>query len=143
MAGFEIEKKLTLGCIAALPHTQKRVPNYSRVANSMRINVRFVDYISQIVVFEVREIVLTGPYRYIRHPMYLGEVVMVAGLVMTILSPFSIALLGALILFQYLRACMEQSRLSMASPEYAEHMKKSGMFFPKRSMGLPGLPHSS
>ena len=62
--------------------------------------------------------------------MYLGEIVMITGLVMTIPSPFSIALLVVFILFQYLRARMEQNRLSMASPEYVEHMQNSGMFFP-------------
>jgi protein-S-isoprenylcysteine O-methyltransferase Ste14 len=84
------------------------------------------------IFVEVREIVLSGPYRYVRHPMYLGEVAMVTGLVMTMLNPFSIALLLVLTLFQYLRAGMEQNRLATASPEYAEHMRQSGMFFPKR-----------
>lgn len=83
------------------------------------------------IFVEVREIVVEGPYRYVRHPMYAGELVMVLGLVMTMLSPFSVALLVALVLFQYLRARMEQNRLAMASPEYAKHMKRSGMFFPK------------
>lgn len=83
------------------------------------------------IFVEVREVVLAGPYRYVRHPMYLGEIVMIAGMVLTMLSLFSIGLIVSFILFQYLRARMEQSRLAAASPEYAEHMKTSGMFFPR------------
>ena len=54
---FEIEKQLTLGCIAASPHLQQRVPNYSRVEINMRINVDFMDSISHIVVLEVQGII--------------------------------------------------------------------------------------
>ncbi|MCH7549260.1 MAG: isoprenylcysteine carboxylmethyltransferase family protein [Candidatus Krumholzibacteriota bacterium] len=89
------------------------------------------------IFVEVREIVIRGPYRYIRHPMYLGEIVMAAGVVLVTLSPFSIALLVGFMLLQHLRARMEQDRLSMASPEYAEHTRRSGMFFPKIG-NLPG-----
>ncbi len=83
------------------------------------------------IFVEVRAIVLEGPYRYVRHPMYLGEITMMVGLVLSRLSPFSIGLLGCLVLFQYLRARMEQDRLSEASPENATHMRSSGMFFPR------------
>jgi protein-S-isoprenylcysteine O-methyltransferase Ste14 len=83
------------------------------------------------IFVEVRNVVLTGPYRYVRHPMYLGEITMTAGLVLSMMSPFSIALLATFAILQYVRGRMEQMRLCEASPQYAEHMASSGMFLPK------------
>ena len=83
------------------------------------------------VFVEVREVVLTGPYRFVRHPLYIGEILMVAGIVLSSPSVFRIAIFVALVLFQIWRAKMEESHLAAASPEYAARMKVTGMFLPR------------
>jgi uncharacterized membrane protein len=83
------------------------------------------------VFVEVRDVVTGGPYRFVRHPMYIGEIVMVTGVVITLASAFTLTLWILLVLFQILRARMEERRLAEASPEYAALMARTGMFFPK------------
>jgi protein-S-isoprenylcysteine O-methyltransferase Ste14 len=83
------------------------------------------------IFVEVREVVLEGPYRHVRHPMYVGEITMMLGVVLAGLSPYGVALLGCFIALQVSRARMEQQRLAEASPEYRAHLRRSGMFVPR------------
>jgi protein-S-isoprenylcysteine O-methyltransferase Ste14 len=85
------------------------------------------------VFVEVRSVVTGGLYRFIRHPMYLGEIIAAAGIVIILASAFTVTLLVFLVVFQTLRARMEERRLAEASPEYAALMARTGMFFPKRA----------
>jgi protein-S-isoprenylcysteine O-methyltransferase Ste14/Flp pilus assembly protein TadD len=82
------------------------------------------------VFVEVREVVFSGPYRYVRHPLYVGEILLGAGLVLTVPSVFGLVVLGLLVAFQYLRARMEEAQLAAASPRYRERFATTGMFFP-------------
>jgi len=79
----------------------------------------------------VRKVVLDGPYQWVRHPIYLGYLCMLAGLVLAnfsvayfILVPIHIALL-------LYRAHLEEVRLSEHSAEYREYMERTGFIFPK------------
>ena len=56
-----------------------------------------------------RDLVTQGPYRYIRHPMYLGELILRAALVITSPQPLLAAtLLFALMIIQVARALREE-----------------------------------
>lgn len=56
-----------------------------------------------------RGLVTHGPYRYIRHPMYLGELILRAALVVTLPQPLLAgALLVALVIIQITRAFREE-----------------------------------
>ncbi|MFC1572301.1 methyltransferase family protein [Candidatus Eisenbacteria bacterium] len=83
------------------------------------------------IFVEVREIVLSGPYRYIRHPLYTGEIALITGVVLIRPTVFGLFLVALEIVFQYMRAKMEEARLAESSPEYAARMLKTGMFFPR------------
>ena len=88
------------------------------------------------VYVEVRNVVTTGPYRFIRHPLYVGEILMVLGLLLSEPTRFGIALVATLTALQVARARMEEQRLCDASPEYAARMNATGGFFP-RLFGRP------
>lgn len=79
----------------------------------------------------VRQAVLDGPYQWVRHPIYLGYLCMLAGLV---LANFSVAYLILVPIHMGLllyRAHLEEVRLSEHSAEYREYMKRTGFIFPK------------
>lgn len=83
------------------------------------------------VWIEVRKVVLEGAYRHIRHPMYLGYLCFLAGLV---LANFSWAYLILVPIHMFLllyRARREENRLAESSPEYAAYRKRTGFIFPK------------
>jgi protein-S-isoprenylcysteine O-methyltransferase Ste14 len=90
------------------------------------------------VFVSVRKTVLRGPYRWVRHPMYVGWVCSFAGIALTNFSAAYFLVVGIHILIIIYRAHLEEVQLSEHSPEYREHMKHSGFFFPKfaRAVGV-------
>ena len=83
------------------------------------------------VLIEVRTVVLTGAYRWMRHPMYAGYVLFLAGFA---LANFSVAyfILVPLHIFLLLyRARLEETRLAERSPQYQAYQQRTGFIFPK------------
>ena len=71
----------------------------------------------------VRRVVTGGPYRAIRHPLYLGEIIYAAGIIMLAFSVLSIVLLVLSMAFLVLRIRIEERKL-MRYPEYDSYAKK-------------------
>jgi len=83
------------------------------------------------VLVAVRKVILTGPYRWVRHPMYLGWVFICLGVA---LANFSIAyfiLTATHMSLLLYRAHLEESQLAQHSIEYRENMKRTGFILPK------------
>ncbi|CAN5753595.1 hypothetical protein BH24CHL6_BH24CHL6_05820 [soil metagenome] len=79
---------------------------------------------------EARGLAMHGPYAYIRHPLYLAEILMALGLVLPILSIWTIALLLAFVGLQYWRALLEERALTATLPEYAEYAQRTWRIIP-------------
>jgi len=70
-----------------------------------------------------RGLITQGPYRYIRHPMYLGELILRAALVVTSPQPLLAgALLVALVIIQVIRLLREE-RIINAYSTYASRVR--------------------
>ena len=83
------------------------------------------------VFVEVRKVVLGGPYRWVRHPMYLGWICMYAGLALGSFSAvYFLLVLIHFFLLRY-RAHLEEEQLSEYSPEYREYLQHAGFIFPR------------
>ena len=65
----------------------------------------------------VRQLVTNGPYRFIRHPIYLGEVLYVLGVMSLGFNSLSLLLFAALIALLIARIRIEERKL-MAEPSY-------------------------
>ncbi len=68
---------------------------------------------------QARHVVKTGPYRWIRHPLYLSEEIAFAGLVLQSLSPATVAVFLLHIGVQVCRIRYEENLLRRVCPEYA------------------------
>jgi protein-S-isoprenylcysteine O-methyltransferase Ste14 len=66
---------------------------------------------------EVRGLVMRGPYRLVRHPVYLGEVVSAVGLLLAKPHPLIVLVFGVFVGLQYWRTVYEERALSAAYPE--------------------------
>jgi protein-S-isoprenylcysteine O-methyltransferase Ste14 len=66
---------------------------------------------------EVRGLVLRGPYRMVRHPVYLGEIVAALGILVTRPHVLTLALFATFFAFQYWRALFEERALLTAFPD--------------------------
>ncbi|HEY3063944.1 MAG TPA: isoprenylcysteine carboxylmethyltransferase family protein [Chloroflexota bacterium] len=65
---------------------------------------------------EVRGLVLRGPYRMVRHPVYLGELVASLGILVAKPHPVIALTLAAFVVLQYWRTVFEERALAAAYP---------------------------
>jgi protein-S-isoprenylcysteine O-methyltransferase Ste14 len=74
---------------------------------------------------EAREMITGGPYRVVRHPIYLGEIVSGAGLVLAMPGALFLVLLLTFVAAQLFRTRIEESILGKAFAGYAEYVRRT------------------
>lgn len=79
---------------------------------------------------QARALVTRGPYRLVRHPLYLAEVVVVAGLMVERSQPWAAAVFGLAVLSQVPRMRAEERVLSAAFPDYPMYAEKKARLIP-------------
>jgi protein-S-isoprenylcysteine O-methyltransferase Ste14 len=79
---------------------------------------------------EARELVISGPYRFVRHPLYLAEEIATIGSAMQFFSACTAVLLVVHIVFQLRRIWHEEALLTKIFPEYAAYKEKTAGFIP-------------
>jgi protein-S-isoprenylcysteine O-methyltransferase Ste14 len=82
------------------------------------------------VMPEARELVTSGVYRFVRHPLYLAEEIAAIGSVMQFLSAWTVMLLAVHIAFQFRRMWNEEAILSEIFPHYPTYKKKTAQIIP-------------
>ena len=83
-------------------------------------------------VFPVaRGLVMHGPYRFVRHPLYFAEAIAIFGFLLTRLSPATVAIFVGGLALQAWRAVHEERALAQVFPEYAGYQQRTGRFFPR------------
>lgn len=72
----------------------------------------------------------TGPYKYIRHPMYFSLLLMMGGIILTKIDMINIVCYIVLIIVLYLKAKKEEMLWSEKLHEYEQYKKHTKMFIP-------------
>src|SRR5262252_10263695 len=73
------------------------------------------------LVPQARSVVQTGPYRWIKHPLYFSEQIAVLGVVLRNLTPLTVVLLVLHIGVQICRIYYEEDLLRRNCPEYSSY----------------------
>jgi protein-S-isoprenylcysteine O-methyltransferase Ste14 len=80
---------------------------------------------------EVRGLVTRGPYRVVRHPVYLGELGAFGGLVIAAPSGWNCVAACTLFAGQWLRMRLEEEALRAEFPEYASYAARTPRLLPR------------
>jgi protein-S-isoprenylcysteine O-methyltransferase Ste14 len=83
------------------------------------------------ILTEVRNLVTKGPYRFVRHPLYVGENFAAIGFCFMFPSWFNIAITILFLLSQRLRAHFEEQKFRSTLPDYERYMKRVGAYLPR------------
>ena len=82
------------------------------------------------VIAQAREVVDSGPYRLVRHPLYLGEIVSSFGVAIVVGSVWALCAWVALCLLQAYRALREEQVLLQALPGYRSYRARTAALLP-------------
>jgi protein-S-isoprenylcysteine O-methyltransferase Ste14 len=79
---------------------------------------------------EARGLVTRGPYRFVRHPVYLGELAACCGLVLGAPTAWNLTAAGVMLVAQLVRMRLEESALEGAFPEYGAYAARTPRILP-------------
>lgn len=85
------------------------------------------------IFIQVRDVITGGPYKYVRHPMYTGYVVLTAGILLSNLCVAYVLIAAVYVGLLAYRAHLEENMLAANDPAYKENMERTGFLFPKLS----------
>ncbi|PBC19622.1 MULTISPECIES: isoprenylcysteine carboxylmethyltransferase family protein [unclassified Mesorhizobium] len=83
------------------------------------------------IMATARQLVTSGPYSIVRHPLYICEATFVLGMILSHLSVLMAALGAVQFLLQYRRARNEEGILRQTFPEYDEYARRVPMLLPR------------
>ena len=83
------------------------------------------------VVPQARTVIRTGPYAYIRHPMYVGNILTITGLGLLLSTPVALVLSLVISALQVCRARYEDRLLSSTFVDYGAYMSQVNAFIPR------------
>jgi protein-S-isoprenylcysteine O-methyltransferase Ste14 len=83
------------------------------------------------IMAEARVLVRSGPYRWVRHPMYLAHFLIFLCVLLQRFAPLTLVLYLVFVAGQIARARIEESKLAATFPEYEAYRRTTGMFFPR------------
>jgi protein-S-isoprenylcysteine O-methyltransferase Ste14 len=83
------------------------------------------------VLPEARGLVTSGPYRYVRHPVYLGELGAAAGLFVAAPTVWNAIVLTAFAAAQGIRMRLEERALAAEFPEYTAYAARTPRLLPR------------
>ena len=86
---------------------------------------------------EKTALVKNGPYRYVRHPIYLFQIAMLLGAILLLPTSFSFILLFVHLLCVFIKAADEETYLlHVHGSEYQVYLSSTGRLLPKISVFL-------
>jgi protein-S-isoprenylcysteine O-methyltransferase Ste14 len=81
------------------------------------------------ITVEARKLITTGPFKFIRHPIYFGELMTALFVCIWRFSWMNLGFYILLVIIQLYRSNLEQKKLAKNFPDYQKIMMKKWWFF--------------
>jgi protein-S-isoprenylcysteine O-methyltransferase Ste14 len=82
------------------------------------------------IMAEARSPVMSGPYRYVRHPLYLGESLSMFGLCLATGTALALIFCAVWTAMQLTRAFVEESKLARQFDDYRDYRERTRFILP-------------
>jgi protein-S-isoprenylcysteine O-methyltransferase Ste14 len=82
------------------------------------------------ITVEVRALITNGPYRWIRHPVYLGEILTALAVTVWRFSALNVVIFTLFVIIQLLRARREEAKLSRVFAAYSIYAARVKWIWP-------------
>jgi protein-S-isoprenylcysteine O-methyltransferase Ste14 len=82
------------------------------------------------IMAEARRLVTVGPYRIVRHPLYLCEGLAIIGVMLQVISPWAVLVAVVIAMIQYRRMINEEAILNSAFPDYRAYAARTPRVVP-------------
>jgi len=82
------------------------------------------------VLPQARSLRMSGPYRFVRHPLYLAEQIATLGVMFQFAAPWSILVAAVSFAAQFPRMHFEEEVLKTTFPAYRDYMKRTARMIP-------------
>jgi len=97
----------------------------------LNLTALFVLRKSFTIVSEARALVVRGPYRHVRHPVYSAHFLIFMCHTLMHWSPLAAVVYVGWACLVVVRARIEEAKLAAAFPQYEAYRQTTGMFFPR------------
>ena len=126
-----------LGAYAFFPRNAE-LPPLLQLVSAMLIVAGTIDAVwvlcwlgrSFSVMAEARQLVTSGPYRFVRHPLYLAELISTLGIFIAFASPWTSVVVLVQLAAQIRRMLNEEQVLGTAFPDYAAYAARTRRLIP-------------
>ena len=88
------------------------------------------------ILAEARRLVTSGPYKVVRHPLYLCEGIALLGVALQVISPLAVTITVIILLIQFRRMINEEAVLNSAFPEYRAYAARTPRVAPALLAGF-------
>jgi len=82
------------------------------------------------VLPQARRLTMDGPYRFVRHPLYLSEMIITLGMTLQYRQPWATVLALAITAIQFPRMIYEERVLESVFPDYRPYIGRTARFLP-------------
>jgi protein-S-isoprenylcysteine O-methyltransferase Ste14 len=88
------------------------------------------------ILAEARRLVTEGPYRMVRHPLYICEGIAMVGVMLQVISPMAVLVAIVIATIQCRRMINEEAILNLAFPEYRAYAARTPRVIPAQFAGF-------
>jgi protein-S-isoprenylcysteine O-methyltransferase Ste14 len=79
---------------------------------------------------QVRQLTMRGPYAFVRHPLYLVEMIGMIGVMLQFRQPWALLIVAATLAFQLARIRYEERLLEQTFPDYRAYPARTARLIP-------------